>query len=58
MNWLWLAGAVLLGVAALAVYSAFQNPAFVAELGALAIGMAARAIVPAVTRRWLKRNAR
>jgi len=45
MRWLlWLAGAVLLGVAALAVYVAFQSPAFVAGLSALAAAAAAQAV--------------
>lgn len=49
MRWLlWLAGAVLLGVAALAVYMAFQSPAFVAGLSALAAAAAAKAIFAVV----------
>lgn len=45
MRWLlWLAGAVLLGVAALGVYMAFQSPTFVAGLSALAAAAAAKAI--------------
>lgn len=41
---LWLGGAVLFGVAALAVYMAFQSPAFVAGLSGLAAAAAAKAI--------------
>lgn len=45
MSWLlWLAGAVLLGVAALGVYMAFQSPTFVAGLSALAAAAAAKAV--------------
>lgn len=49
--YLWLGGAALLGVAALAVYGAFNSPSFVAGLTALAIACATKAIVPVVTKR-------
>lgn len=47
---LWAAGAVLLGVAALGVYWAFQSPTFVAGLSALAAVAAWKAIRPVVAR--------
>lgn len=47
---LWAAGAVILAVAAVAVYGAFQSPTFVAGLTALAAGAAWQAIKPAVTK--------
>jgi len=47
---LWAAGAVLLGVAALGVYWAFQSPTFVAGLSALAAAAAWKAISPAITK--------
>ena len=47
---LWAAGAVLLGVAALATYWAFQSPTFVAGLAALAAGAAWQAVKPIVTK--------
>lgn len=46
MRWGWLVGAVLLGVAGLSVYYAFQSPTFVAGLSALAAGAAWKAIKP------------
>ena len=45
---LWLAGAVLLGAAAFAIYGAFQSPTFVAGLSALAAAAAWKAIAPTV----------
>jgi hypothetical protein len=51
MRWAWLAGAALFGVAALSVYWAFQSPAFVSGLAALAAGAAWKAIYPAITKR-------
>ena len=48
---LWAIGAVILAVAAFAVYQAFQSPAFVAGLSALAAGAAWKAIKPVITRR-------
>lgn len=52
MTWFWyLAGAALLGVAALSVYSAFRNPAFVSGLAKIAIGAVWSAVAPAVARR-------
>ena len=48
---LWLGGAVILGVAAFAVYRAFQSPDFVAGLTVLALAAATKAIVPVITRR-------
>ena len=47
----WAVGAVLLAVAAFAVYSAFQSPTFVAGLSALAAAAAWKAIKPVVTKR-------
>lgn len=47
---LWAVGAVLLGVAALGVYWAFQSPTFVAGLSALATAAAWQAIKPAITK--------
>ncbi len=52
MNWvLWLTGAALLGVAALSVWTAFRNPAFVSGLAKIAIGAAWKAVAPQVARR-------
>lgn len=48
---LWASGAVLLGVAALGFYWAFQSPTFVAGLSALAAAAAWKAIAPAVAQR-------
>ena len=50
-RWLWIGGAVLLGVAALSVYYAFQSPGFVAGLAALAAAAAWKALKPAVLKR-------
>ena len=47
-KWFWIGGAVLLGVAALSVYWAFQSPGFVAGLAALAAAAAWKAIAPAL----------
>ena len=47
---LWLIGAALLGVAAFAVYGAFQSPTFVAGLAALAAAAVWKAVTPVVTR--------
>ena len=66
MRWLWLAAAVLLGVAAVSVYVAFQSPSFVAGLTALAAGAVWKAVAPAILRRmppekeaaWRKRVSR
>lgn len=46
MRWFWLAAALLLGVAAFAVYWSFSSPAFVAGLAAVAMGAAWKAVVP------------
>lgn len=46
-RWLWLAGAVLLAVAAAATWFAFQRPDFVGGLIVLAIASVAKAIAPA-----------
>lgn len=52
MSWgLWLAGAALLGLAGLAVWTAFRNPAFVAGLTKIAVQAALGAILPVVRRR-------
>ena len=49
--YLWLGGAALFGVAALAVYGAFNSPSFVAGLTALAVALAAKAVIPVITKR-------
>ena len=46
MRWLWLAAALLLGVAAFAIYRSFSSPAFVAGLMAVAMGAVWKAILP------------
>lgn len=46
MRWLWLAAALLLGVAAFALYQSFSSPAFVAALSVVAMGAAWKAILP------------
>lgn len=46
--WLWLGLAVLFAVAAGAVYAAFQSPAFVAGLSAMATAAAWKAIKPVI----------
>ncbi len=46
MRWLWLAAALLLGVAAFALYWSFSSPTFVAGLAAVAMGAAWKAILP------------
>lgn len=51
MRWLWIAGAILLTVAALSVWFAFQRPDFVAALSAAAVAAAVRAVVPAIGKR-------
>ncbi len=52
MTWFWwLAGAALVAVAALSIWTAFRNPAFVSGLAKIAIGAAWKAVVPAVARR-------
>jgi len=48
---LWLGGAVILGVAAISVYWAFQSPTFVAGLTALAAGAVWKALAPAIAKR-------
>lgn len=50
MRWGWLIGAVLLGVAGLSVYVAFQSPAFMAGLTALATAAAWKAVRPIVVK--------
>lgn len=47
-KWAWFAGAVLLAVAALAVFLAFRNPAFVAALGSMAAAALAKGIIAQV----------
>ena len=47
---LWLVGAALLGVAAFAVYGAFQSPTFVAGLSALAAAAAWKAVKPVIAK--------
>ncbi len=52
MTWLWwIIGAALLGVAALSVWGAFRNPAFIAGLAKIAAGAALQAVIPKVARR-------
>lgn len=51
MRWLWLAGAVLLAVAAGGTWFAFQRPDFVAGLVAIAVAAAWKAIAPALLKR-------
>ena len=46
----WWIGAALLAVAAIAVYGAFQSPAFVAGLTALAAAAAWKAVKPVITK--------
>lgn len=46
--WGWLAGVVLFGVAALAIWYAFHNPAFVAALGSMAAAALAKGIIAQV----------
>ena len=53
MRWLWLAAALLLGVAAYTLYWSFTNPAFVVGLAAAAIGAAWKAILPSLRPRDL-----
>lgn len=50
MRWGWLIGAVLLGLSGLSVYYAFQSPAFVAGLTALATAAAWKAIKPVIVK--------
>jgi len=46
MRWLWIGGAVILAVAAVSVWYAFQQPGFVAGLTAIAAAAAWKAIAP------------
>jgi len=46
VTYVWIAAAVLFGIAAVATFWAFQNPAFVAGLTAAAVAAAGRAIWP------------
>lgn len=50
MSALYLAGAVLLAVAALAVWVSFRDPVFVTGLTAAAVGAIVRAVLPTVLR--------
>lgn len=47
-RWLWIGGALLLGVAAVSVWYAFRSPGFVAGLTAIATAAAWKAIKPVV----------
>lgn len=47
----WLIGAALFGVSALAIWTAFKNPAFVAGLFVVALKAAADAIIPQLGKR-------
>lgn len=51
MRWWWLIGAVLLGVAALSVYGAFQSPSFVSALVGVTLVAAYKAIEPLLAER-------
>ncbi len=48
--YLWIAGAVLLGVIALAVWIDLRDPVFVAGLGAAALAALVKAVLPKVLR--------
>ena len=50
-RWLWIGGAVLLAIAAAAVWFAFQRPDFVAGLVAVAAGAVWKALAPAILKR-------
>ena len=47
-RWLWIAAAVLLAVAAVSVWFAFQRPDFFGGLAVLAIGAIWKALAPAL----------
>ena len=49
--WLWLIGAALFVAAVASLFMAFQSPAFVAGLSALAAGAIWKALAPAILRR-------
>lgn len=51
MRWWWLIAAILLGVAAVSVYGAFQSPTFVSGLLGVALLAAYNAIQPALMKR-------
>ena len=51
MNWWWLIGAALLGVAALSVYGAFQSPDFVMGLFGAMLVAGYKAIEPILAKR-------
>lgn len=46
MRWLWLAGALLLAIAAAATWFAFHDPRFVAGLSAIAAAALWKAVTP------------
>lgn len=50
MKWLWIGGALLVLVAAAAVWYAFNDPAFVAGLSAIAAAAAWKAIAPEIAK--------
>lgn len=51
MRWVWIIAALLLAVAAVSVWLAFQNPHFVLGLATAAVGAAVKAAIPTVTKR-------
>ncbi len=53
MPWFWLGGAVLMAVAAAAVWFAFQRPDFVARLVSVAAGALWKALAPSLAPRDL-----
>lgn len=50
MIW-WIVGAALFGVSALAIWTSFKNPAFVAGIATIMAKAAAEAILPTIAKR-------